>query len=226
MRFHGEASRDAYDVIVVGSGIGGLTTAATLRCTDCHNSDAATGNGAVVDTPALTYGPHGSNNAVILRGNFETSYTSQGWNNANAELCFFCHDPSRLLARRTDDGARTNFYQNNGRDNLHEYHLTDKGVTSSCLSCHFDIHSNRTASNTQYRWRVGGQWFTSTSPPPNVKTHLVNFAPDVAANNFAMPRWQINTETGLRSCDVDFHGGRMDGETYRPPSGDEASHTY
>ena len=30
MRFHAEAARDAYDAIVVGSGIGGLTGAALL----------------------------------------------------------------------------------------------------------------------------------------------------------------------------------------------------
>ena len=82
------------------------------------------------------------------------------------------------------------------------------------------------AGNTQYRWRVNGQWFTSTTPPANVKTHLVSFAPDVQANNYALPRWQINTETGLRSCDVSCHGRDMDDEPYRPPSGDEPSHTY
>jgi len=206
--------------------LGGLTTSSTLRCTDCHNTDAATDDGPVDDSPALTFGPHGSNNGTILRGNFNTDYTAQGWNANDAEFCFLCHDQNRLLSHEFDEGARTNFFQNNGRDNLHEYHLSDKGVTRSCLSCHFDIHSNRAASNTQYRWRVGGQWFTSTTPPANVKTHLVNFAPDVQANNFSMPRWQINTETGQRSCDVDCHGERMDGENYRPPSGDETSHTY
>jgi predicted CXXCH cytochrome family protein len=207
---------------------GGLTTASTLACTDCHNSDATAATpGPVVDSAALTQGPHGSTQATILRANFDKNYTGQGnWTNARANLCFLCHDSNRLLSRRFDDGARTNFFQQNGRDNLHEYHLTDKSTTHSCLSCHFDIHSNRTAGNTQYRWRVNGQWFTSTTPPANVKTHLVSFAPDVQANTYAMPRWQINTETGVRSCDVDCHGRTMDDEPYQPPSGDEPSHTY
>lgn len=207
--------------------LGGLTTTSTIKCTDCHNSNAASAPGPVNDNAGLTQGPHGSTSAPILRANFGADYTGSGnWNNSNADLCFKCHDQNRLLSRRFDEGARTNFYQNNGRDNLHEYHLTDKSATNSCLSCHFDIHSNRTASNTEYRWRVNGQWFTSTTPPANVKTHMVNFAPDVQANNFAMPRWQINTETGQRQCDAACHGTDMDGQSYQPPSGDETSHVY
>ena len=207
---------------------GGLTTTSTIRCTDCHNSDATGATpGPVVDSPALTQGPHGSVNATILRANFSQNFTGSGnWNNNNAALCFLCHDQNMLLARRFSDGARTNFYQQNGRDNLHNYHLTDKAATNSCMSCHFDIHSNRTASNTEYRWRVNGQWNVSISPPPNVKSHLVNFAPDVQANNFARPRWQINTETGQRQCDVSCHGRDMDSEPYQPPSGDDPSHVY
>ena len=207
---------------------GGLTTQSTIRCTDCHNSDAtASTSGPVVDNAALTQGPHGSTSAPILRANFSQDFAGEGnWNNNNAALCFLCHDQNRLLAPTFGDGARTNFYQQNGRDNLHNYHLTDKAATNSCLSCHYDIHSNRTANNTQYRWRINGQWNLSTTPPANVKTHLVNFAPDVQANQFAMPRWQINTETGQRQCDVACHGRDMDSEPYQPPSGDETSHVY
>ncbi len=207
---------------------GGLSIASTLACTDCHNSDAtAAVPGAVVDSAALTQGPHGSTQATILRASFDKDYTGQGaWNNDRANLCFLCHDPAVLLPRRFADGARTNFYQDGGRDNLHDYHLGDKSATHSCLSCHFDIHSNRSAGNTEYRWWLNGQWFTSTSPPANVKSHLVSFAPDVQPNNYTLPRWQINTETGQRGCDVQCHGRAMDDEPYQPPSGDDPSHTY
>jgi hypothetical protein len=100
--------------------LGGLNTTSTIKCTDCHNSDAtASSNGAVTDSAALTQGAHGSTRATILRANFDKDFTGEGsWNNSRAELCFLCHDPAVLLPRSFDDGARTNFYQQNGRDNL------------------------------------------------------------------------------------------------------------
>jgi predicted CXXCH cytochrome family protein len=209
--------------------LGGLTTSSTIRCTDCHNSNAANTPGPVTDSAGLTYGPHGSANAYILRGNFSTAYTSTGWNNANAEMCFLCHSQTVLLARDRASGARTNFY-GAGKDNLHWYHLTDKGVTSSCMSCHYDIHSNRSAGNTQYRVTASGtQTYLGTSPPPNVKTHLVNFAPDViGVGGLTLPRWQIDTVTGVRTCNLGCHGenSKMAPVSYGPTTGDEVSYTY
>jgi hypothetical protein len=47
---------------------GGLTPTSTIKCSDCHNSDATSGTaGPVVDSAALTQGAHGSTNATILR---------------------------------------------------------------------------------------------------------------------------------------------------------------
>ena len=208
--------------------LGGLTTASTIRCTDCHNSNAASAPGPVVDSAGLTAGPHGSTNAYILRGAFATNFTAQGWNNANAGLCFLCHSQTALLARDRASGARTNFY-GAGKDNLHWYHLTDRGVTASCMSCHYDLHSNRSAGNTQYRVLNGGtQTYLGTVPPPNVKSHLVNFAPDVQGGQFALPRWQIDTATGVRTCNLACHGenAKMAPVSYGPTAGDETSHTY
>ncbi len=206
--------------------LGGLTTASTLRCTDCHNSEATGAtSGSVVDSTTLTQGAHGSTFAPILRANFSSAYTTQGtFVNNDAALCLLCHDVNRLLTRRTGDGARTNFY-GGGKDNLHWFHLVDKRVTASCLSCHFDQHSNRSAANTEYRWFLGGLWSTSTSPPANVKSHLINFAPDVQRNAGARPRWQIDTSTGNRTCNLVCHGTTHD-FTYKTPSGDETSYTY
>lgn len=214
----------------------GLTTASTIRCTDCHNSNAfSTTLGPVADSAANTVGPHGSTFAPILRANFARNFTATGWNDANANLCFRCHDPVRLLSRDQASGARTNFSDESnpaggrGKRNLHWYHLTDRGATASCMSCHYDIHSNRSAGNTEYCVGTSIDSCTvTTSPPANVKTHLVNFAPDVTRLNFPRPRWHINTTTGVRSCDVTCHGSsnKMDRVTYRPSAGDETSHTY
>lgn len=216
--------------------LGGLATTSTIRCTDCHNSSAFSGAvGRITDSTTVTVGPHGSTFAPILRAGFSRDYSSTGWNSANANLCFGCHDSTRLLSRDQASGARTNFSDESdpvgsrGKDNLHWYHLTNKSVTASCMSCHYDIHSNRSASNTQYRVLANGaQTYLGTPPPPNVKSHLVNFAPDVTGLNFTLPRWQIDTATGVRTCDLTCHGSsnKMSGVTYRPSSGDEASYTY
>ncbi len=205
---------------------GGLTTSSTLRCTDCHNSDATSGTaGPVTDSTTLTQGPHGSLYPTILRNNFSAAYTVEGnFTDSDAALCLNCHDATALLSRRRSDGARSNFY-NTDRDNLHNLHLRDKQVTDSCLSCHYDQHSNRTASNTEYRWFVGGVWTASNAPPPNVRSHLINFAPDVTGNSFARPRWQIDTTNGTRTCNLTCHG-ESHNLTYEPPAGDETSHTF
>ena len=215
---------------------GGLTTTSTIRCSDCHNSSAFSATvGKVVDSPTVTVGPHGSDFAPILRAPFGRRYDQTGWSNANANLCFGCHDQVRLLTRRFADGARTNFDDESspsgsrGKDNLHWFHLTDKSVTASCMSCHYDIHSNRSAGNTQYRVLNNGvQTYLGTAPPPGVKSHMVNFAPDVTGLGFTLPRWQIDTATGVRTCNLTCHGSgnKMDSVTYRPPSGDEPSFTY
>ena len=209
---------------------GGLTTGSTIRCTDCHNSSAFSGAvGVITDSTVVAVGAHGSDFAPILRASFGRNFAAQGWNNANGNLCFGCHDSAALL------GGSSNFNDNSGppgskgRGNLHAYHLTNKSVTASCMSCHYDIHSNRSAANTQYRvLNNGTQTYLGTTPPPNVKTHLVNFAPDVTGLSVALPRWQIDTASGVRTCDLTCHGSgnKMQNITYRPASGDETSHTY
>jgi hypothetical protein len=211
---------------------GGLTTSSTIRCTDCHNSSAFSGTaGRVVDSTSVTVGPHGSANAPILRANFSRSYTATGWNNANADLCFGCHDSAALLGSGTNFNDNGSPPGNRGKGNLHAYHLSNKSVTASCMSCHYDIHSNRTASNTEYCVGTAiNNCSTSltTSPPANVKTHLINFAPDVTALGFAKPRWHINTSTGVRTCNLTCHGSsnKMDSVTYKVSSGDETAFTY
>jgi hypothetical protein len=140
------------------------------------------------------------------------------------------------MARRTGDGARTNFYDDiNGKDNLHWLHLNDKvgGSRPLCKSCHYNIHSNQEAPNTQYN--ING--FVTTTPPPGTPTRLVNFHPNIRPiSGRAKPEWWLNTATRQRQCFLQCHrsdgspggvvmggaageaGGR-DAE-YRPASGD------
>jgi hypothetical protein len=203
----------------------GLSTTTVLKCTDCHASDR-TLDQTVAEDSAFPTGPHGSANDWILRGNYSRSWSTEGWNNDDAELCLNCHAQGELLAEK----GSSNFY-NSDRDNLHWYHLVDKDVTSSCSSCHYNIHSNRTASNTVYQIVRSTGTTTYTSPPDGVKTHLVNFAPDVEHPNGGTPVWEIDVNPASsnylrRRCFVSCHGKDMNPEAYEPPSGDDPAPTY
>jgi predicted CXXCH cytochrome family protein len=204
--------------------LGGLTTASTIDCTDCHNNEAtADVDGVAGNSMQGPKGPHGSTQAAIRRAAYWTTLTGpQDWNPANFELCFLCHDPQRLVeARRFDDGAATNFYDDiDGKDNLHWVHLLDRSdkARATCKNCHFNVHSNVSAQNTQYN--IDGTVFTT--PPDSVKTHLVSFSPDVQPfGGRALPEWRINTSTRARTCFLNCHGADMDGLQYRPDSGDD-----
>lgn len=210
--------------------LGGLDTSSTIRCTDCHNSEAtADAVGPASNSPAATKGPHGSVNPAIRRGAYQATWLEADgptvFDRTNFELCFLCHDPQRLVeARRDNDNppARTNFYDDiDGRDNLHEVHLVDRidKTRATCKNCHFNVHSNRSADNTQYN--VNGTVFSS--PPTGFKTHLVNFSPDITPiGGRARPEWWINTATRERRCYLACHGFEMQGFPYRPASGDDS----
>jgi predicted CXXCH cytochrome family protein len=213
----------------------GLTTSSVIRCTDCHNNDFYSGGafrGVVSQypsTPAQPKGPHGSSRFNLLR--------ARVWNvlpgpltfaSTNFDLCFHCHDVTRLTGRRTGDGAATNFYDSiNGKDNLHWVHLIDRIDKSRpmCKSCHYNIHSNVEAANTQYN--VNGVVFTAPNAT-GVPTRLVNFHPNVRPiGGRARPEWWFNTSTKERRCYLQCHqpsgapgGATMNGFQYRPPSGD------
>jgi hypothetical protein len=111
-----------------------------------------------------------------------------------------------------------------GKDNLHWVHLEDRADKSraTCKNCHFNIHSNESADNTEYN--IDGTVFNT--PPPGFKTHLVSFSPDIGPlGGRARPQWSINTGTRVRSCWLSCHGSDMDGLQYRPDNGGDDSTT-
>jgi hypothetical protein len=144
-----------------------------------------------------------------------------------------------LTGRRTGDGARTNFYdQAGGKDNLHWVHLIDRVDKSrpTCKSCHYNVHSNAEAQNTQYRVTTGacstGSVFTMPNAVPLTTTRLINFHPNIRPfGGRARPEWCFNTVTRERRCYLACHqtngtpgGVTMNGDDkhrYTPPaSGD------
>ncbi len=199
--------------------LGGLTTTSTLKCTDCHNNEAtADAQGPASNSTQKPKGPHGSTNPTIRRAAYWTSLTGPGrpFNPANFALCYLCHNSSKHTARRWDDGATTNFYDDiNGKDNLHWVHLVDRAdkARATCKNCHYNVHSNVTASNTQYR--IDGTLYPT--PPTGVHTHLVNFSPDVLPlGSRTKPEWWMSTTSRERRCYLSCHGSEMNGYQYRP----------
>ena len=213
----------------------GLNTSSVIKCTDCHNSNAyenTSGRAPSYGTGASTpVGPHGSTYGSIRRANYlNTLPGPSSFNSANFNLCFRCHDVTKLTSRQFGSGAQTNFDDEGcgscanakGKGNLHWFHLVDKAgnARALCKSCHYNIHSNKEAPNTQYR--ING--FVTTTPPDGTPTRLVNFHPNTrAVRGRAKPEWEFNTVTKERRCWVQCHAPSnavMDGFSYRPPSGD------
>ncbi len=222
---------DAPDGQLMGNDSTGarLNRFSQLLCTDCHNSDATgTTQGSARGSTASPKGPHGSANTRMLRANYSTQVGVNnppfgGYNRNNFALCFLCHDENRL--RGSGGPSRSNFFQAGGvgagRGNLHEVHLVDR-TNASCHECHYNVHSNQAASNTDTR-----------GVPPGFDSHLVNFAPTVRpfpasrgadpwyGDNPTKPRWG-RTPAGDPYCFAGCHDkdDAMDGSDsrYRPPN--------
>jgi predicted CXXCH cytochrome family protein len=210
----------------------GLNVSSVIKCTDCHNSNAYENTAGRAPTTGTTpnqpVGPHGSSYASILRARYWNSLPGpQTWNSANFNLCFRCHSVTALTAEQTGSGARTNFYDTiNGKNNLHWVHLIDRIDKSRprCKDCHYNIHSNVEAPNTQYRIDLT----LFQTPPPGTPSRLVNFDPSVRGiGGRPKPEWWFNTTTRERRCYIQCHnpdgtpgGATMNGDPYRPTSGD------
>lgn len=202
-----------------------MTRFSTVLCTDCHNNEATANTpGSARNSASGPKGPHGSANQRMLRANYSTAVGANappfgGYNQNNFALCFLCHDEARLR------GNRSNFFQAGGigagRGNLHQVHLVDR-TNASCHECHYNVHSNVAATNTDYR-----------NLPAGTPTHLVNFAPTVRrfppgrgadpwyGDNPARPRYG-RTPAGDPYCFAGCHDKdeAMDGDKsrYRPPN--------
>ncbi|HSF96424.1 MAG TPA: cytochrome c3 family protein, partial [Thermohalobaculum sp.] len=105
----------------------------TMYCSDCHGSSTA--NGTILPSGGENgnaWGPHGSNNDFILKGQFDqTTGTGQ-----QDDLCFKCHSYTRY-ATRNGSGILSGF--GGSRDeNLHGYHA-DKIGQLRCTWCHVAV---------------------------------------------------------------------------------------
>jgi len=220
---------------------GGLTTNDTLNCTDCHNADETSSTtGKARNNSFKPQGPHGSIYAPILRAFYRTDISSlptAPFVSTRFQLCFTCHDYTKLLyvaSTTPGDFMMTNFSRFKTpvtEQNLHTWHLAQidvqwdnypgfgtGGGVAMCRYCHYNIHSNQQTVNTQYEYYKNGTWTVSFSPPPNVKTRMINFAPqkiDPIAPA-TRPIWRVwleddsstpaIDETRQRGCRLRCHG--------------------
>lgn len=249
--------------------LGGLTTAKTINCTDCHNNNL-TGDGTLSTyltandrftptyagpvtqssiratdaagsyTGASPVGPHGSTNVRVLRANYNTTLGTTSaapfanWDPARFQLCFNCHDSRAFIDADGVVGglAMTNFRQTAGMGctspklNLHATHLTDVSgfggwgflgnMYTACANCHYNVHSNAEATNTEYGTATGA------GLPADGDTHLVNFSPLVAPYSYAKPRWWYTGS--IMRCNLSCHGVAM--ENGFGPSNADAWYNY
>lgn len=171
-------------------------------------------HGSQITTPALNFyaGVSDNGDRSILRdyyftGTLPTASRSFDSPSSTTEfknrfrLCFNCHDWNTFYGNNNN----TNFYRSGGvgPNNLHSYHLNGAGsgmgwntTYEACMVCHYNVHSNVQATNTDY---VG-----TGSLPPDGDTHLVNFAPGVVTGN---KRWYYSS--GSMNCNLVCHGVSM-----------------
>ncbi len=99
----------------------------TMHCSDCHGSNTAAGT--ITPSSGQNWGPHGSTNNFILKGQWDTS-TGSGQTNA---LCFKCHSTAY-----GSGGGTTGFRTSRG-DGHHVHSAADKLSNSRCNWCHVAV---------------------------------------------------------------------------------------
>ena len=110
----------------------------TMYCSDCHGANTAADTVVPPSTTSATpWGPHGSTNQFILKGEWSSITGASGRENAytaNA-LCFKCHDPATYANRNGNGGTG---FRGGGQANLHAFH-TDKIGRLRCTWCHVAV---------------------------------------------------------------------------------------
>ena len=113
----------------------------TMYCSDCHGT--STGTGTVVPNSGKPWGPHGSSNPFILKGEWSSSTGTSSRDAAGATanaLCFKCHNVNNYADRNGVGGvsAQTSGFYNSSQGNLHAFH-TDKIQKMRCSWCHVAV---------------------------------------------------------------------------------------
>jgi len=107
----------------------------TMYCSDCHGSNTA--NNSIIPSGTNPWGPHGSNNDFILKGNWNDQTGGDTREvpatDPNNGLCLKCHD-FRTYADRNGDDLDSGFGGDKS-NNLHAFHA-DEIEAMHCMWCH------------------------------------------------------------------------------------------
>ncbi len=108
----------------------------TMYCSDCHGSSVASATSVVPDggDNGNPWGPHGSTNDFVLKGQWNTG---TGTGQASTGLCFKCHDYDVYTGNRE---ARTGFWISEDRASDKDGHAIHRdkidGNRMKCNWCH------------------------------------------------------------------------------------------
>ncbi|MCF6299151.1 MAG: hypothetical protein L3J01_04655 [Thiomicrorhabdus sp.] len=110
----------------------------TMYCSDCHGSSLPfdANNPSVEPAPDGAWGPHGSENRFILKGNWDTT-NSKVTINQDVELCFRCHNKNEYSPVSSSDTTTPTGFSR-GTWNLHGYHVGRLGQLR-CTWCHVAV---------------------------------------------------------------------------------------
>lgn len=185
-----------------------LTTATTIRCTQCHGNYRLVGDPPTPNSPAATalLAPHTSMYRSLLIANYrdrDLKSAGEAYNTNDFALCYLCHSEAPFSTTSTDSRADTNF-------EYHGMHLNSLGNwgggtdintpgagqgNAICAECHFDTHSTKLAPWSANGYYPGG----------------VNFGPNVEARPGQLyPFWEYSS----RTCTLVCHGYDHNSEGY------------
>jgi len=112
----------------------------TMYCTDCHGSN--TSQGTVIPPGSNPWGPHGSTNNFILKGQWNTS---TGSGQESTGLCFKCHKAENYTGSSSDggwggwsQGSGSSGFSGSQSNNLHQFHKMRIG-NIQCTWCHVAV---------------------------------------------------------------------------------------
>jgi len=138
----------------VPSLIAPLTTASTIKCTDCHNNNAGPGAGGIGPN-----GPHGSTFTPLLERQYVTAdNTSES--SANYALCYKCHSRTSILNDQSfgkhDKHIRGEGAPCNACHDPHGVSATQGDSINNSKLINFDLSIVRANSSSQLRFESQG----------------------------------------------------------------------